>query len=175
MHDALFWFVHSIILWINIIASISIYKCISPILLNMFQRKKCIWSKSFKFINFHGGQLQGVYCFLNSSFLLKKISIHAKQSRDGRRCCNSNRLFSSRLTLGFMVSCGFLSMWLSNTSAAAMVMPIVEAVAQQITRAEAEADMLETSCSNGSTNLALELDGRHAGQVLFAHSHSAAC
>lgn len=54
-------------------------------------------------------------------------------------------------------------------------MPIVEAVAQQITRAEAEADMLETSCSNGSTNLALELDGRHAGQVLFAHSHSATC
>jgi len=66
-------------------------------------------------------------------------------------------------------------MWLSNTSAAAMVMPIVEAVAQQITRAEAEANLLEMSCSNGSTNLALELDGRHAGQVLFAHSHSATC
>ncbi|NXL07122.1 S13A1 protein, partial [Mesembrinibis cayennensis] len=62
------------------------------------------------------------------------------------------------LTLGFMVSCAFLSMWLSNTSAAAMVMPIVEAVAQQITRAEAEADMLEMSCSNGSINPALELD-----------------
>ncbi|NXW04008.1 S13A1 protein, partial [Fregetta grallaria] len=62
------------------------------------------------------------------------------------------------LMLGFMVSCAFLSMWLSNTSAAAMVMPIVEAVAQQIIRAEAEADALETSCSNGSINLALELD-----------------
>ncbi|KFQ23217.1 Solute carrier family 13 member 1, partial [Merops nubicus] len=62
------------------------------------------------------------------------------------------------LTLGFMVSCAFLSMWLSNTSAAAMVMPIVEAVAQQITRAEAEADALEMSCSNGSINPALELD-----------------
>ncbi|XP_023773878.1 solute carrier family 13 member 1-like isoform X1 [Cyanistes caeruleus] len=60
--------------------------------------------------------------------------------------------------LGFMVSCAFLSMWLSNTSAAAMVMPIVEAVAQQIIRAEAEADELEMSCSNGSTNPALELD-----------------
>lgn len=66
----------------------------------------------------------------------------------------------SRLTLGFMVSCAFLSMWLSNTSAAAMVMPIVEAVAQQIIRAEAEADALEMSCSNGSINPALELDGR---------------
>ncbi|KAM6137152.1 LOW QUALITY PROTEIN: solute carrier family 13 member 1 [Pterocles gutturalis] len=62
------------------------------------------------------------------------------------------------LTLGFMVSCAFLSMWLSNTSAAAMVMPIVEAVAQQITKAEAEADALEMSCSNGSINPALELD-----------------
>uniref|UniRef100_A0A8C4KHQ7 Solute carrier family 13 member 1 n=1 Tax=Dromaius novaehollandiae TaxID=8790 RepID=A0A8C4KHQ7_DRONO len=62
------------------------------------------------------------------------------------------------LTLGFMVSCSFLSMWLSNTSAAAMVMPIVEAVAQQIVRAEAEVDALEMSYSNGSTNPALELD-----------------
>uniref|UniRef100_A0A8C0F4C0 Solute carrier family 13 member 1 n=1 Tax=Bubo bubo TaxID=30461 RepID=A0A8C0F4C0_BUBBB len=70
------------------------------------------------------------------------------------------------LMLGFMVSCAFLSMWLSNTSAAAMVMPIVEAVAQQIIRAETEADALEMSCSNGSINPALELDGRHA------HPHS---
>ncbi|KFQ04125.1 Solute carrier family 13 member 1, partial [Haliaeetus albicilla] len=70
------------------------------------------------------------------------------------------------LMLGFMVSCAFLSMWLSNTSAAAMVMPIVEAVAQQIIRAEAEADALEMSCSNGSINPALELDGRHAVQFL---------
>ncbi|XP_076186017.1 solute carrier family 13 member 1 isoform X2 [Aptenodytes patagonicus] len=62
------------------------------------------------------------------------------------------------LMLGFMVSCAFLSMWLSNTSAAAMVMPIVEAVAQQIIRAEAEADALEMPCSNGSINPALELD-----------------
>ncbi|XP_027495698.1 solute carrier family 13 member 1 isoform X2 [Corapipo altera] len=64
------------------------------------------------------------------------------------------------LMLGFMVSCAFLSMWLSNTSAAAMVMPIVEAVAQQIIRAEAEADALEMSCSNGSVNPAQELDER---------------
>uniref|UniRef100_A0A8B9QYC7 Solute carrier family 13 member 1 n=1 Tax=Apteryx owenii TaxID=8824 RepID=A0A8B9QYC7_APTOW len=63
------------------------------------------------------------------------------------------------LTLGFMVSCSFLSMWLSNTSAAAMVMPIVEAVAQQIIRAEAEADALEMSYSNSSVNPALELNG----------------
>lgn len=75
--------------------------------------------------------------------------------------------------LGFMVSCAFLSMWLSNTSAAAMVMPIVEAVAQQITRAEAEADELELSCSNGFINPALELDGRRAERFCLCHPHSA--
>ncbi|KAH0616562.1 hypothetical protein JD844_027761 [Phrynosoma platyrhinos] len=63
-----------------------------------------------------------------------------------------------RLTLGFMISCSFLSMWLSNTSTAAMVMPIVEAVAQQIISAEAEVDAMEMTYANGVTNLALELD-----------------
>ncbi|XP_075784813.1 solute carrier family 13 member 1 isoform X2 [Pelodiscus sinensis] len=62
------------------------------------------------------------------------------------------------LTLGFMVSCGFLSMWLSNTSSAAMVMPIVEAVAQQIMGAEAEVDALEMNYASGAANEALELD-----------------
>lgn len=47
-----------------------------------------------------------------------------------------------------------------------MVMPIVEAVAQQIIKAETEADALEMSCSNGSINPALELDGRHTAQFL---------
>ncbi|KFR11186.1 Solute carrier family 13 member 1, partial [Opisthocomus hoazin] len=71
------------------------------------------------------------------------------------------------LMLGFMVSCAFLSMWLSNTSAAAMVMPIVEAVAQQIIRAETEADALEMSCSNGSVNLALELDASNETSFMW--------
>ncbi|TFJ95056.1 peptide chain release factor 2 [Platysternon megacephalum] len=39
-----------------------------------------------------------------------------------------------------------------------MVMPIVEAVAQQIMGAEAEVDALEMNCATGSTNEALELD-----------------
>ncbi|XP_053107351.1 solute carrier family 13 member 1 isoform X2 [Hemicordylus capensis] len=55
-----------------------------------------------------------------------------------------------------MISCAFLSMWLSNTSTAAMVMPIVEAVAQQIINAEAEA--IEMTHANGAINHALELD-----------------
>lgn len=68
-----------------------------------------------------------------------------------------------RLTLGFMISCAFLSMWLSNTSTAAMVMPIVEAVAQQIISAEAEVDAMEMTYANGAINHALELDGRYNG------------
>ncbi|KAI3370879.1 hypothetical protein L3Q82_007138 [Scortum barcoo] len=38
------------------------------------------------------------------------------------------------LMLGFMSSCAFLSMWVQNTSAVTMVMPIVDAVLRQITR-----------------------------------------
>ncbi|XP_043943262.1 solute carrier family 13 member 1 [Protopterus annectens] len=64
------------------------------------------------------------------------------------------------LMLGFMVSSAFLSMWLSNTSTAAMVMPIVEAVVQQIISAEAEVEARERSNTNmnGNVNLGLELN-----------------
>ncbi|KAK9399548.1 solute carrier family 13 member 1 [Crotalus adamanteus] len=39
-----------------------------------------------------------------------------------------------------------------------MVMPIVEAVAQQIISAEAEVDAMDTTYANGTTNPALELE-----------------
>uniref|UniRef100_A0A8B9ZJL4 Solute carrier family 13 member 1 n=1 Tax=Anas platyrhynchos TaxID=8839 RepID=A0A8B9ZJL4_ANAPL len=112
--------------------------------------------------------LMGVICLATS---IEKWNFHKRVALRMVMLVGVNPAW---LTLGFMVSCSFLSMWLSNTSAAAMVMPIVEAVAQQITTADAEADMLEMSYSNGSTNLALELDGRCMVQFLFAHPHSAA-
>ncbi|XP_054420529.1 solute carrier family 13 member 1 [Pteronotus mesoamericanus] len=62
------------------------------------------------------------------------------------------------LTLGFMCSTAFLSMWLSNTSTAAMVMPIVEAVMQQIINAEALAEDTQMTYVSGSTNHGLEMD-----------------
>lgn len=62
------------------------------------------------------------------------------------------------LTLGFMSSTAFLSMWLSNTSTAAMLMPIVEAVAQQIISAEAEVETTQMSYLSGETNHGLEID-----------------
>ncbi|XP_003921084.1 solute carrier family 13 member 1 isoform X1 [Saimiri boliviensis] len=62
------------------------------------------------------------------------------------------------LTLGFMSSTAFLSMWLSNTSTAAMVMPMAEAVVQQIIKAEAEVEATQMTYFNGSTNPGLEID-----------------
>ncbi|NXC40096.1 S13A1 protein, partial [Penelope pileata] len=96
--------------------------------------------------------LMGVICLATS---IEKWNFHKRVALRMVMLVGVNPAW---LTLGFMVSCSFLSMWLSNTSAAAMVMPIVEAVAQQIIQAESEADTLEMSCPNGSTNLALELD-----------------
>ncbi|NXO32561.1 S13A1 protein, partial [Cisticola juncidis] len=96
--------------------------------------------------------LMGVICLATS---IEKWNLHRRVALKMVMLVGVNPAW---LMLGFMVSCAFLSMWLSNTSAAAMVMPIVEAVAQQIIKAEAEADELEMCCSNGSTNPALELD-----------------
>ncbi|NXC02912.1 S13A1 protein, partial [Orthonyx spaldingii] len=96
--------------------------------------------------------LIGVICLATS---IEKWNLHKRVALKMVMLVGVNPAW---LMLGFMVSCAFLSMWLSNTSAAAMVMPIVEAVAQQIIRAEEEADELEMSCSNGSINPALELD-----------------
>lgn len=52
--------------------------------------------------------------------------------------------------LGFMSGCAFLSMWVQNTSAVMMMMPIVEAVLQQILGAKGYA---------GEDNPNLQLDG----------------
>ncbi|XP_038562885.1 solute carrier family 13 member 1 [Micropterus salmoides] len=55
------------------------------------------------------------------------------------------------LMLGFMSGCALLSMWVQNTSAVTMVMPIVEAVLQQILKAK------EGACV-GEDNPNLQLD-----------------
>uniref|UniRef100_A0A6Q2WXS7 Solute carrier family 13 member 1 n=1 Tax=Esox lucius TaxID=8010 RepID=A0A6Q2WXS7_ESOLU len=61
------------------------------------------------------------------------------------------------LMLGFMSSCAILSMWVQNTSAVAMVMPIVEAVIQQILNAEGEGEQRQQA-RTGTSNLGLELE-----------------
>lgn len=62
----------------------------------------------------------------------------------------------SRLMLGFMIGCAFLSMWLSNTSTVAMVMPIVEAVMQQVMSAEGQVSSQQEK--SGICNPALQLE-----------------
>nr|XP_028602788.1 solute carrier family 13 member 1 [Podarcis muralis] len=96
--------------------------------------------------------LTGVICLATS---IEKWNLHKRIALKMVMLVGVNPAW---LTLGFMISCAFLSMWLSNTSAAAMVMPIVEAVAQQIISAEAEVDGLEMTHANGATNHTLELD-----------------
>ncbi|XP_015721932.1 solute carrier family 13 member 4 [Coturnix japonica] len=51
------------------------------------------------------------------------------------------------LLLCFMCCTTVLSMWLSNTSTTAMVMPIVEAVLQELVNAEEECDVISTAGS----------------------------
>uniref|UniRef100_A0A8C3VVP0 Solute carrier family 13 member 1 n=1 Tax=Catagonus wagneri TaxID=51154 RepID=A0A8C3VVP0_9CETA len=96
--------------------------------------------------------LIGVICLATS---IEKWNLH---KRIALRMVMMVGVNPAWLTLGFMSSTAFLSMWLSNTSTAAMVMPIVEAVAQQIISAEAEVEATQMTYFSGSTNTALETD-----------------
>uniref|UniRef100_A0A8B9IUU0 Solute carrier family 13 member 1 n=1 Tax=Amazona collaria TaxID=241587 RepID=A0A8B9IUU0_9PSIT len=141
------------ILWLTEPMPLAVSALLPAVMFPLFgiMESKQVASAYFK--DFHL-LLIGVICLATS---IEKWNLHKRMAL--RMVMLVGTLLScSRLVLGFMVSCAFLSMWLSNTSAAAMVMPIVEAVAQQITKAETEADALEMSCSNGSINPTLELD-----------------
>ncbi|XP_053074123.1 solute carrier family 13 member 1 isoform X3 [Acinonyx jubatus] len=96
--------------------------------------------------------LIGVICLATS---IEKWNLH---KRIALRMVMTVGVNPAWLTLGFMSSTAFLSMWLSNTSTAAMVMPIVEAVAQQIISAEAEVEATQMTYFSGSTNHGLEID-----------------
>ncbi|XP_056429762.1 solute carrier family 13 member 1 [Hyla sarda] len=96
--------------------------------------------------------LTGVICLATS---IEKWNLH---KRIALRMVMLVGVNPAWLMLGFMFSTGFLSMWLSNTSTAAMVMPIVEAVAQQIINAEAEVDAMQINSSEGIYNEIFELD-----------------
>ncbi|XP_055276151.1 solute carrier family 13 member 1 [Moschus berezovskii] len=96
--------------------------------------------------------LIGVICLATS---IEKWNLH---KRIALRMVMMVGVNPAWLSLGFMSSTAFLSMWLSNTSTAAMVMPIVEAVAQQVISAEAEVEATQMTYFSGSTNQALEID-----------------
>ncbi|KAB0341737.1 hypothetical protein FD755_012621, partial [Muntiacus reevesi] len=102
--------------------------------------------------------LIGVICLATS---IEKWNLH---KRIALRMVMMVGVNPAWLSLGFMSSTAFLSMWLSNTSTAAMVMPIVEAVAQQVISAEAEVEATQMTYFSGSTNQALEIDESLNGQ-----------
>ncbi|XP_072611258.1 solute carrier family 13 member 1-like isoform X1 [Vulpes vulpes] len=102
--------------------------------------------------------LIGVICLATS---IEKWNLH---KRIALRMVMTVGVNPAWLTLGLMSSTAFLSMWLSNTSTAAMVMPIVEAVAQQIISAQAEVEATQMTSLGGSTNHGLEIDESVNGQ-----------
>ena len=60
----------------------------------------------------------------------------------------------TRLLFGFMLTTGFLSMWISNTATAAMILPIAHAVLQEIgTNRKSEHHDNQQPCSSEQTKL----------------------
>ncbi|XP_059127103.1 Na(+)/citrate cotransporter isoform X1 [Peromyscus eremicus] len=70
----------------------------------------------------------------------------------------------SRLMLGFMFVTAFLSMWISNTATTAMMMPIVEAMLEQIVATHAALDTCQGTLELSDKDKAGEFPGN---QVMF--------
>ncbi|XP_017340096.1 solute carrier family 13 member 1 isoform X2 [Ictalurus punctatus] len=97
--------------------------------------------------------LLGVICLATS---IEKWGLHR---RIALRLVTMVGVNPGMLMLGFMVGCAFLSMWLSNTSTVAMVMPIAEAVMQQVMSAEGQVSSQQDKSLKGICNPALQLEG----------------
>ncbi|XP_045420879.1 solute carrier family 13 member 1 isoform X2 [Lemur catta] len=139
------------IFWLTEALPLSVTALLPGLLFPMFgiMASKDVASSYFK--DFHL-LLIGVICLATS---IEKWNLH---KRIALRMVMMVGVDPVWLTLGFMSSTAFLSMWLSNTSTAAMVMPIVEAVVQQIISAEAEVEATRMTYFTGSANPTLEID-----------------
>ncbi|XP_006901863.1 PREDICTED: solute carrier family 13 member 1 [Elephantulus edwardii] len=145
------------ILWLTEALPLSVTALLPALMFPLFgiMPSKKVASAYFK--DFHL-LLIGVICLATS---IEKWNLH---KRIALRMVMMVGVDPAWLTLGFMSSTAFLSMWLSNTSTAAMVMPIVEAVAQQIIKAEAEVEATQMTYFNGVINHGLETDESVTGQ-----------
>uniref|UniRef100_A0A3P9JRR9 Solute carrier family 13 member 1 n=1 Tax=Oryzias latipes TaxID=8090 RepID=A0A3P9JRR9_ORYLA len=130
--------------WVTEILPLSITAMLPAVLFPLFGIMKSSDVAKWYFKDFHF-LLVGVICLATS---IEKWGLHR---RIALRLVTLVGVNPAWLMLGFMSGCALLSMWVQNTSAVTMVMPIVEAVLQQILRAK------EGQCS-GKDNPNLELD-----------------
>ncbi|XP_059833909.1 solute carrier family 13 member 1 isoform X2 [Hypanus sabinus] len=142
------------IYWLTEVMPLSVTALLPALMFPLFGIMKSSEVASAYFKDFHV-LLIGIICLATS---IEKWNLH---KRIALRMVMIMGVNPGRLMMGFMLSCVFLSMWLSNTSTAAMVMPIVEALLQQLVTAEAAANLTQTT-SSGFTNQALELNEKES-------------
>ncbi|XP_005402381.1 PREDICTED: solute carrier family 13 member 1 [Chinchilla lanigera] len=145
------------IFWVTEALPLSVTALLPGLMFPMFGILSSTQVASTYFKDFHL-LLIGVICLATS---IEKWNLH---KRIALRMVMMVGVNPAWLTLGFMISTAFLSMWLSNTSTAAMVMPIVEAVSQQIISAEAEAEVNQMTYINEAANVGLDIDETAMGQ-----------
>ncbi|XP_070763059.1 solute carrier family 13 member 1 [Enoplosus armatus] len=115
--------------WVTEVIPLSMTAMLPAILFPTFGIMKSSDVAKEYFKDFHF-LLVGVTCLATS---IEKWGLHR---RIALRLVTMVGVNPAWLMLGFMSGCAFLSMWVQNTSAVTMVMPIVEAVLQQILRAQ---------------------------------------
>uniref|UniRef100_A0A672RE77 Solute carrier family 13 member 1-like n=1 Tax=Sinocyclocheilus grahami TaxID=75366 RepID=A0A672RE77_SINGR len=137
--------------WMTEVIPLSVTALLPSLLFPLFGIMKSSQVASVYFKEFHL-LLLGVICLATS---IEKWGLHR---RIALRLVTGFGVNPGMLMLGFMVGCAFLSMWLSNTSTVAMVMPIVEAVIQQVLNASEQASKDHKGALNGISNPSLQFE-----------------